>query len=250
MSIDLAQQIAQFHYRYPGGSVTSELLMVHNDAYVVRAMAQFGAVTLATAMAANPDLEVAEDRAKARVLDCCLGGGKPEVLESSAAAQSQQSSQPLRQAPLRSQPEKPSDVESPIPREADSDLPPLDDTIPGLDDDMPPMPSLSPQSGQNSPDTNSTIDLLSFAAAPSPATPASPKRTSKPDLTAGMLAPKDLSDIIAKTSVELRRLGWTEEKGREHLQTVYGKRSRQQLTDPELVDFLHYLEQQSKPSSR
>jgi hypothetical protein len=52
----------------------------------------------------------------------------------------------------------------------------------------------------------------------------------------------DLSDIIAKTSVELKRLGWTEAQGREHLQQVYGKRSRQHLTDPELLHFLTYLE--------
>ncbi len=57
----------------------------------------------------------------------------------------------------------------------------------------------------------------------------------------------DLSDIIAKTSVELRRLGWTDVQGREHLEKVYGKRSRQQLTDPELLDFLSYLESQPTP---
>jgi hypothetical protein len=57
----------------------------------------------------------------------------------------------------------------------------------------------------------------------------------------------DLSDIIAKTSVELRRLGWTDVQGREHLEKAYGKRSRQQLTDPELLDFLSYLESQPSP---
>lgn len=59
----------------------------------------------------------------------------------------------------------------------------------------------------------------------------------------------DLSDIIAKTSVELDRLGWTNSQGRAHLQKVYGKRSRQQLTDPELIDFLRYLESQPNPET-
>ena len=58
----------------------------------------------------------------------------------------------------------------------------------------------------------------------------------------------DLSDIIAKTSVELRRLGWTDVQGRNHLEKVYGKRSRQHLTDPELLDFLMYLEAQPTPN--
>ncbi len=65
--------------------------------------------------------------------------------------------------------------------------------------------------------------------------------------SSSMVLTADLSDIIAKTSVELRRLGWTDVQGREHLERVYGKRSRQQLTDPELFDFLTYLESQPTP---
>jgi hypothetical protein len=46
--------------------------------------------------------------------------------------------------------------------------------------------------------------------------------------------------------VELKRLGWSESQGRTYLQRTYNKRSRQQLTDDELLDFLNYL--QSEPS--
>jgi hypothetical protein len=56
--------------------------------------------------------------------------------------------------------------------------------------------------------------------------------------------PMDLSDEIAQTSVEMKRLGWNESQGRTHLQRTYGKRSRQQLTPEELLDFLHYLQDQ------
>ena len=56
--------------------------------------------------------------------------------------------------------------------------------------------------------------------------------------------PVDLSDVIAQTDVELRRLGWTSMQGREYLERTYGKRSRQQLTDDELMSFLLYLEAQ------
>ena len=54
--------------------------------------------------------------------------------------------------------------------------------------------------------------------------------------------PVDLSDVIAQTDVELTRLGWSNAQGREYLEKTYGKRSRQQLTDEELLGFLLYLE--------
>ncbi|WP_256875122.1 hypothetical protein [Nostoc sp. C052] len=53
--------------------------------------------------------------------------------------------------------------------------------------------------------------------------------------------PADLLDVIAKTDIEMQRLGWTPEQGREHLIKVYGKRSRTLLTEVELLDFLQYL---------
>lgn len=51
----------------------------------------------------------------------------------------------------------------------------------------------------------------------------------------------DLSDIIAQTTVEVKRLGWTNEQGKDYLLQTYGKRSRQLLTDKELLDFLKRL---------
>ncbi|MDF5709499.1 MAG: hypothetical protein PUP90_18010 [Nostoc sp. S4] len=59
--------------------------------------------------------------------------------------------------------------------------------------------------------------------------------------------PVDLSDVIAKTDVELQRLGWTPEQGREHLINTYGKRGRTLLTEEELHGFLKYLQSQPDP---
>ncbi|AVH73000.1 hypothetical protein [Nostoc sp. 'Lobaria pulmonaria (5183) cyanobiont'] len=59
--------------------------------------------------------------------------------------------------------------------------------------------------------------------------------------------PPDLSDVIAKTDVEIQRLGWTPEQGREHLIKVYGKRGRTLLTEEELHGFLKYLQSQPNP---
>ncbi|MEO1374868.1 MAG: hypothetical protein AAFW70_11210 [Cyanobacteria bacterium J06635_10] len=54
--------------------------------------------------------------------------------------------------------------------------------------------------------------------------------------------PIDLSDVIAKTDVEIERLGWTPEEGKEYLIQTYGKKGRTLLTEEELLDFLKYLE--------
>ncbi|QFS44029.1 hypothetical protein [Nostoc sphaeroides] len=37
--------------------------------------------------------------------------------------------------------------------------------------------------------------------------------------------------VLAKTDVEIERLGWTPEQGREHLIKTYGKRSPSLVTD-------------------
>lgn len=44
--------------------------------------------------------------------------------------------------------------------------------------------------------------------------------------------------------VEMKRLGWSIEQGRNYLQEAYGKRSRKQLTSTELTDFLNHLQSQ------
>lgn len=54
--------------------------------------------------------------------------------------------------------------------------------------------------------------------------------------------PINYADIIAKTDVEMERLGWTREQGREYLTKTYEKRARSLLTEEELLDFLKYLE--------
>lgn len=72
----------------------------------------------------------------------------------------------------------------------------------------------------------------------------------EPETTSGVsstAAPIDFSDVIARTNVELKRLGWTNQQGRDYLVQTYGKRSRQLLTDDELLDFLKHLESEPSP---
>ncbi|WP_414548113.1 hypothetical protein [Anabaena sp. CCY 0017] len=87
-------------------------------------------------------------------------------------------------------------------------------------------------------------------------TPFTPRNYSQPDNLSHQIGvgkknkrnePVDLSDVIAKTDVELQRLGWTAEQGREHLIKTYGKRGRTLLTEEELHSFLEHLESQPDP---
>jgi hypothetical protein len=54
-------------------------------------------------------------------------------------------------------------------------------------------------------------------------------------------APEDLSSLIALTDVEMDRIGWGKQEGRDYLKQTYGKATRQRLDLEELLDFLNYL---------
>ena len=60
--------LAQFHSRYPTGSLISELLTIYQGKFVVRVVVQIDGVTRASGMAAAETLESAEDKARSRAL--------------------------------------------------------------------------------------------------------------------------------------------------------------------------------------
>ncbi|MFN9856958.1 MAG: hypothetical protein ACK556_02350, partial [Pseudanabaena sp.] len=59
--------------------------------------------------------------------------------------------------------------------------------------------------------------------------------------------PIDLSDAISKIDVEMDRLNWTKPQGRDYLVRTFDKKSRQQLTNDELLQFLSYLKSLPTP---
>lgn len=72
----------------------------------------------------------------------------------------------------------------------------------------------------------------------------------EPELPEPPAEPEDLSDIIAQTDVQLRRIGWSAKEGREFLEQRFGKKSRHQLNEAELREFLRHLKQQPGRSPR
>jgi len=65
--------------------------------------------------------------------------------------------------------------------------------------------------------------------------------------TPSELEAMDFNEIKQKTDIEIKRLSWTKDQGKEFLMSHYGKRSRLHLTDEELLEFLRYLEQLPNP---
>lgn len=226
----LSSLLTQFRQRYPQGSLTSDLVTIHDGQYVVRVCAGAEGMTLACGLAANPTLEQAEDLATTRALER-LGQGWSAARAIAPGA----ATQPALSLVV---PEPVADLATP----ALSPLIPEPTQLePGLDHNpsptileptpvalaIPPdIKAISPSSELRSLAVNNQVD--EFMA-----------------LGTGPVTPIDLSDIIAQTDVELQRLGWGVTQGREFLEKTYGKRSRHDLTDDELLEFLLYLETQS-----
>lgn len=220
---------SQFRSQYPTGSLTSELLKAEPDHYVVRALIQVGGTTLATGLSAASTVEEAEDHARARAL--MVLGIESTTFETQAHLMGDQD-------PARLQPASLSEDLQAIANRALDPAPEWDD--PHLQMSEMPVPDFVEEETPSRRTANGNRRQKPKAT-PRKRKPSQPPTT---DLAALDL-PLDLSDIIAQTDVELKRLGWTSNQGRRHLQQTYNKRSRQHLTDQELLEFLDFLQSQS-----
>lgn len=231
-----------FRRQHPDTRLTTDLLVIHENHYVVRAQLFAEGRLLCTAMAADRVLEIAEDRACLRAMQNLgqvepgLENGEPSEPQPPNWAEIMPSAQATTATPIK-KPDK--RVESQPDWVASAQLPP-----PGLE---PAADVTRPVEPQASPPLLSQFegepDLAVLSDPSSPATPTDLTTGAAPD-NAG---PVDLSDIIAQTDVELRRLGWSVAQGREFLEKTYRKRSRHDLADQELLEFLLYLETQPTP---
>jgi hypothetical protein len=270
--------LAQFQSLYPNGSLISELVDIFQGKYIVRASVQIDGVIRATGLAAAETVEAAEDQARTRALMVLGITNSPQIQAESPS----QPATPVQINPVakttinlgESTAASPTheDVE-PARISAEISLPPTPDkniqpnlfTTEALvtdtyDQDL--NPSL-PFSNREASTDNFEIaasyqpETPTFSGmTPSNVTPFTPRNYSSQENTSASTGtskrkkkaePVDLSDVIAKTDVELQRLGWTPEQGREHLIKTYGKRGRTLLTEEELHSFLQYLQSQPDP---
>ncbi|CDM93830.1 conserved hypothetical protein [Limnospira indica PCC 8005] len=243
----------QFRSRYPTGGLISELIAIENNQYIVRVSVQVAGVTLASGLGMAETVELAEDRARERSLQCLglhkIGDNLPKA------------DLPNMEDSL------PSPVVYNLSNQSAVDSPTTGAETLGLDSMA--MPSdewlsatyMKPKTGSPSlPDATTTQNPAQTKArgASLPHLPSDELETPENTIIHEPEPPSvtlsqgtryntayhvdDMSDDIAKTDIELRRLGWTAEQGSTHLLKTYGKRSRRHLTPEELLDFLHYLQ--------
>ena len=243
---------AQFRSQFPMGSLLSELLQIHEGKYIVRASVQVGGATLATGLSAAHTIEQAEDQARSRAL-VVLG---IEALQTQAVAYSPQMHFRQSDAELSQSPPQPR-LSAPA---TQVDFLPMGDGLDEVsnedwnlsDSTVLPFPTseqlswldANPQPATSGFESRSSFDRANNSYEPKASRQRSPRpsqRETRPELAQDAAVPIDLSEVIAQTDVELKRLGWTHVQGRRYLEKTYSKRSRQHLTDAELIEFLDYL---------
>ncbi|NJN20152.1 MAG: hypothetical protein HC812_01765 [Leptolyngbya sp. RL_3_1] len=269
----------QFRQRYPTGSLTSALVRVQDSAFVVRVQLNLEGKAVVTALAADAVLEIAEDRARQRAFSL-LGihaASSGQAADQAAMPQPPSLETPSPAAQIAPNPQAvPAKPHSPQASGVKTELPQtristrISTSLPAQPPAQPPaskaetdaetgFASLPPEEAELS----APLDLIPDPAAAllvttAPEAATTPKAAMAESITVPqvqiasdlpMPAPIDLSDVIAQTDVELKRLAWSVADGREYLEQTYGKRSRHDLTDEELLAFLLHLESLPTPVS-
>ena len=253
--------LTQFRTCYPHGSLISELITIDRGQYIVKVTLQVDGVVLSTGLAAADKIETAEDNARKRAL-LALALDSTSSLPDSAVAianhpdqvinnSSNEESTTSRQLSIT---ENEANQVKPLPINTPpivSTASPLE-TIDSVVNNHSVEPSNPPQEIDKT-DFNSSPNDLPLSAVPLAnqelTSETSPEKldNSLPEVPSTQTLETvefDFNDIKNRTDVEIKRLGWTKDQGRDFLLQTYGKRSRLHLTDQELMDFLYYLESQ------
>ncbi|PZU93020.1 MAG: hypothetical protein DCE90_17210 [Pseudanabaena sp.] len=235
---------AQFRSQYPQGSIQTEMLPKIDGLHAFRAIVSQGDAVMGTATAIDSDLEIAEDRAIKRALaiagiafdhnfDSNYSGRSPMLTQVSResttvnslpsanfnaiGAASLSSTHSNRTHTTHNIESEPALEYVPDQRDQYADRY-ADEYIPEKINDFKPSES----------------DLIS----PIPPKPITPQIAQEP---------MDLSNAISNIDVEMARLGWTKAQGRDYLVRTFDKKSRQQLTNDELLRFLSHLKSLATP---
>ncbi|MBW4569652.1 MAG: hypothetical protein KME31_16985 [Tolypothrix carrinoi HA7290-LM1] len=257
--------LAQFQSLYPNGSLTSELVQIWSGKYIVRASVHIEGVIRATGMAAAETVEAAEDQARNRAL--MVLGMTTSSSESTVSPKSIPQVQPNPHPAVNSveQTQAIAFEQTPPPVNVPTTQPEVTSLSDTYNQDYEPRFAMtsnrepefdipmqnwamlddSGEPEENPLPTPAASNVRQFAPRNYTQEDAgSPKAIGK---KSNKSEPVDHSDTITKIDIEMQRLGWTTDKGREHLKQTYNKRARSLLDPEELLDFLRYLELQPDP---
>lgn len=240
-----------FRDRFPQAEMLSEVVLVQNELFVVKVTLKIASGGAVTALSAHQNVEIAEDRARERALTALGMDEHPASWQQSDAPNnaaevhrspptapdkaSQNASTPQRPQKAQATTRVPEPVQTSVePVAKPRSLPETD--LPNSDQSTPSAQTLEPQGAP----------VVMKAKTEDPQTSAQNsgehENETSPISPAALPAPINLSDVIAQTDIELRRLGWTVETGRDYLEKTYNKRSRHELSEEELIEFLCHLE--------
>jgi hypothetical protein len=235
----------QFRNCYPQGSLISELLKIDHGKFIVRVIIQVDGITLGSGLAAADTIEQAEDLARIRALALInltsTPSSQPSLVATAPTPSSvkvETKSEPVAapssvRVETKSEPvAAPSSVR--VEAKPQSTMTPPPELIPQPELELSLKTEVSRSALSNH--HESISQGLNTTKIPE----SQGKRLEKPQAQ----EPMDFSDIIAQTTVEMKRLGWTDEMGRDYVLKTYGKRSRHVLSDAELLEFLEFLRNQ------
>ncbi|MGB5962393.1 MAG: hypothetical protein WBG73_17125 [Coleofasciculaceae cyanobacterium] len=263
--------LTQLQIHYPKGSLVTELVAIEHGQFIVRCLVQNEDTILVTGMAAAHTVEVAEDQARSRAM-LALGidttvipkaQSSSSTIDTTVTPKAQSSSSTLVSTPIAETPVLPvtmptasmakelsqpeifttSETSKMFSVEANTPVAQKTDELSFSE----PLP-LDSSELETAPEGESDW-MTQTVSSPQDTPLGSYQNEVEPETTSAVssAAPIDFSDVIARTNVELKRLGWTNQQGRDYLVQTYGKRSRQLLTDDELLDFLKHLESEPSP---
>ncbi|BAZ45079.1 hypothetical protein NIES4102_20960 [Chondrocystis sp. NIES-4102] len=279
--------LAKFRQHYPHGSLLSELIKIDRGLYIVKVSLEVDNVILATALAAADQVEVAEDHARTRAISALVLDIQPTTQAQSIPPQDSISepedtaSNSTETLSSNSKNESASTASNPIgtlsnnsKSQSDSTFTPANTYSPPVEVEQESETATIPNSGNLFEGTgemvadNSQIDKQDKVAPTSTILnsdnlfdSATAILADEPEIdnqfetflyeevttATPQIETLDIHEIVSKTDIEIKRLGWTRDDGREFLQSHYGKRSRLHLTNEQLLEFLRYLEKLPTP---
>lgn len=220
----------RFRQKYPQGSITSSLIQIHNDRYIVSVSIKVDGVVLATTLAADEQIQVAEAQATAQAIQTLHLGESV-----------------LTELPLTRQP-KLELVPSISATSSDTRLASLEEMAKTT------SPSVLDASGSAS----AAHITTEFVETSEPEIKLADRQKEKETIVQeddeantyniDTISPAEpslsVTDMIPLINMELKRLGWSREKGRDCIIELYNKRSSSLLSDAELLGLLRYLQAQ------
>ena len=237
--------LQKLRQRYPQVALISELVQIDHGKYIVKASVEIEGKTVVTGLAAADTVEIAEDRARERALLLLEAESTPDlqlVEKVSPNNISLPEDLPKPVASAKKSTKTPKVTEIPRPEaKIEPELPQVKDIPPAkIEPELPqvkdiPLPEPEPLLLEMETDNYSLLSELPEEASLTEEEPPAPEPV--------VVIPEEIDYSVLKTKidVEMKRLAWTTEKGREYLISTYGKKSRLLLTNEELLEFYNYL---------